>query len=298
MNKTEIEWADAHWEPVGGCTDVSEGCAHCYSRERVLPRLQSLERYKGLITRAPKGADRARRWTGKMTFWTDRLLAPLSWKKSRGRVFVCSQSDLFAPLRPYVHIAAVWTVMANCPATTFLVLTKHAQRLYEFLSLGGWGCEAKDVIWDSAPVWARAHRYPYWPTWPLSNVWLGVSVETQTRAQERIPRLLDTPAAKHFVSYEPALGPLDLQYQRSWLEPFHETDPLLNRTPRLDWVIAGAESAPGKRPGRPADLEWFRSVRDQCANAGTPFFLKQLEVKGKIVGTPELDGRQWTEVPR
>ncbi len=143
--------------------------------------------------------------------------------------------------------------------------------------------------------------------WPLPNVWLGVSAEDQQRADERIPLLLPTPAAVRFVSVEPMLGPVDLsclQHDREFevdaLTGAHGVlRPLRGKGPSLDWVIAGCESGHGARP---ADVSWFRSLKDQCVAAGTPYFLKQMMVpqcggKPKLSKMPELDGRVWDQVP-
>ena len=116
--------------------------------------------------------------------------------------------------------------------------------------------------------------------WPLANVWLGVTAENETEATRRLPILAATPAAGRFVSCEPLLGPVDLA---PWLGS-------------VDYVIAGCESR-GPRTGRPTDLAWVRSLRDQCVAAGVTFHLKQLGVAGRIVHLPELEGRQWAAMP-
>lgn len=126
---------------------------------------------------------------------------------------------------------------------------------------------------------------------PISNIWLGVSVENQQAADERIPILLQTPAAVRFVSYEPALGPVNLQGWDGVLARYYLHHEMGGT---LDWIIAGGESGPGARPAHP---DWFRTVRDQCQESGVPFFLKQMTVNGKLVKMPELDGREWNEYP-
>jgi protein gp37 len=125
--------------------------------------------------------------------------------------------------------------------------------------------------------WASKHR----PT-PLPNVWLGVSAERQQEFDDRTVDLRSTPAVLRFLSLEPLLGPIDAD--TSWPNPLEQ----------IQWVIVGAESGPGARP---CDVEWVRSIRDQCEEAGARFFLKQLAVGGRIVSLPELDGRQWREFP-
>lgn len=191
----------------------------------------------------------------------DRLEQPLHWRKPR-RVFVCSMGDLFHPDIDGNFRSSVWHIMGRCPQHTFMVLTKRADRLW--------------VI-----------REPYYGTLP--NVWLGVSVEDQAAADERIPLLLQTPAAVRFVSVEPMLGAVNLWALRdgSWYDAEGATrynaltgaawwggtgDHGLGGGPKLDWIICGGESGPGARPMHP---DWPRSPRDQCGAAGVPFLFKQ-----------------------
>lgn len=126
-------------------------------------------------------------------------------------------------------------------------------------------------------------------SWPLPNVWLGVSVEDQKAADERIPLLLKTPAEVRFISYEPALGAVDCS---DMFSRYRENGSTL--LPAPDWVIAGCESGPGRRPARD---EWFRSLREQCVAAGVPYFLKQMEVEGEVQKMPKLDGAVWGQYP-
>ena len=213
-------------------------------------------------------------------FVAEHLADPLKWRKPR-RIFVNSMSDLFHEKLTNEQIAAVFGVMAAAPHHTFQVLTKRARRMREWFAWVG----------DDGLVWSRlveAIRKTHRPrpsverlvttsldsrllAWPLPNVWLGVSAENQAAADERIPDLLATPAAVRWVSAEPLLGPLNLNAK---CPPFYA--PHL-RSDRISWVVAGCESGPGARP---ADVEWFRALRDQCATAGVAFFLKQAVRRG------------------
>lgn len=239
-DKTRIEWTDATWNPVTGCTKVSDGCKHCYA-ERVWVRLSAnhmAERYCG------------REFTD-VQCHADLLEQPLRWQKPR-RIFVNSMSDLFHPDVPDSFIRQVFGVMATEAHHTFQVLTKRPERMCTLLRQ--W--RADDVF---------MHHDGMAP----ANVWLGVSVEDQATAEERVPLLLDTPAATRWISAEPLLGPVDLSH---WLELGGlETDLGLSN-PGIDWVVAGGESGPKARPMHPA---WVRSLRDQCAVAGVPFLFKQ-----------------------
>ena len=130
----------------------------------------------------------------------------------------------------------------------------------------------------SAICLGRKYR-PSTIPWPLPNVWIAVTAEDQQRANERVPLLLQIPAAVRFVSVEPMLETVDLS---SWL-------------PCLDWVICGCETGP---QARPMEADWVRDLRDECTAAGVPFFLKAMRVDGRVVKLPELDGRKWDQVPK
>ena len=202
MSTTNIEWADRVWNPVTGCTKVSPGCKHCYA-EGVAHRFWATQ-YPAveIETGGPAGTmSRARKFTDVMTH-PDRLLEPLSWRKP-ARVFVNSMSDLFHEDVPDDFIDAVWGTMAKCPQHTFQILTKRADRMKAYFD---------KVVADGRALFGEG-RYV-----PRSNVWLGVSVEDQQRADERIPLLLQTPAAVRFISAEPLLGPVLLDNGcNSWL---------------------------------------------------------------------------------
>ncbi len=201
-----IAWTDETWNPVTGCTRVSEGCRNCYA-ERVFPRAYANQNVPAARSNSviENTGIRPRRFTD-VVCHPDRLEQPLHWRKPR-RVFVNSMSDLFHESVPDEFIDQVFKVMAHAPKHTFQILTKRPERMRRIV-----------------PV-IRNH-YPD----RLDHVWLGVAVEDQATAVERIPLLLQTPAAVRFVSIEPMLGPVDLS---KWLPPSN---------PHLDWVICGGES--------------------------------------------------------
>jgi protein gp37 len=231
-----------------------------------------------------------------VTLHRDKFGDPLRWKKPQ-RIFVCSMSDLFHENVPSEVIRTVFTTMGLCPQHTFMLLTKRPLRMRNFIdSLIAEG----DFFVDH--WWGRGEVRDYLP-----NVWLGVTAENQARADERIPILLQTPAAKRFVSCEPLLAPIDLnlwlphqfepgdaaygwERQCSHLAPDGMRHcgypPEQHPQPSLSWVIAGAESGAGRRPAYPA---WFRWLRNQCESSGVPYFLKQMEVDGKLLSMPTLD---------
>lgn len=179
----------------------------------------------------------------------ERLEDPLKWRKPQ-RVFVDSMSDLFHDEVSGDFIEDVIETISNCPRHTFMILTKRPKRM--------------NFLFQEVMKFLAEN--------PLPNLWLGVSVEDQKSADERIPVLLKTPVAVRFVSVEPMLGPVDLvPYLK--LPPFHVNYKLsgMNKWSGLNWVICGGESGPGARPMHP---DWVRSLRDQCVNAGVPFFFK------------------------
>jgi protein gp37 len=303
MGLTKIEWTDRTWNPTRGCSRVSEGCRNCYA-ERIAARFANTATFAGIAVNTKSGP----RWTGKVELIESKLTEPLHWKKAQ-RVFVNSMSDLFHEALPDEAIDRVFAVMALCPHLTFQVLTKRPARMEKWR---GQSERTEDIIQFE---WKMMHgQEEKWsePKWPLPNVWLGVSVEDQATADERIPLLLQTPAAIHFVSYEPALGPVDFQ-PYVWRNVLRDVSGVDTPSPwksKLDWIIAGGESGPGARPHDP---EWFRRVRDQCVVAGVPFFFKQwgeyapmppgfykgsyLERVGKKKAGALLDGREWKEFP-
>lgn len=273
---TTIEWTDETWNPVVGCSRVSAGCDHCYAMG-VAHRGMSPQ-HRGLTKLRPRDAWRPGvDWTGEVRTVPEMLAKPLHWRKPR-RVFVNSMSDLFHHRVPFEFIAAVFGVMAATPHT-YQVLTKRPERAREFFA---WVLPRNPPAFGSSAavvneLWARAHgfgiehndiarRFSGAMRWPLPNVHLGVSVEDQATANERITVLLDCPAALHWASYEPALGPVD------FVEAAVEKR-LLRSSGRLRWVVVGGESGPGARP---FDLAWARKTVADCRAAGVPVFVKQL----------------------
>lgn len=259
---TEIAWTDRTWNPVRGCSRVSEGCMRCYA-EGIAYRFSGPGKpFNGLVRRVNGHAQ----WSGKVVTVESSLLEPLSWRKP-ARVFVNSMSDLFHEDVPDAFIDQVFAVMAAARQHTFQILTKRADRMREYLSADK--LELLDRFDAASDDWTHGTCED---TWPLPNVWLGVSVEDQKYADERIPLLLQTPAAVRFISAEPLLGPVDLSaIKRTRAEGYMR--PLDGRFRTLDWVIVGGESGPGARP---FDLAWPRSIVQQCKAAGVPVFVKQL----------------------
>ncbi|MBW4982528.1 phage Gp37/Gp68 family protein [Mameliella sp. CS4] len=262
-----IEWTDATWNPITGCSVVSPGCTNCYAMKLAGTRLRNHPSRAGLTDSSRAGPV----WNGKVRLNDQWLEQPIHWRRGRN-VFVCAHGDLFHEDVPDDWIDAVFAVMALAPQHNFQVLTKRAARMRTYMShVNAHGETRHEIIERKA-----RHMFEYadaWMTesWPLPNVWMGVSVENQAEADRRIPHLLSIPAHVRFLSCEPLLGPVDLTAIRRTRE-LGFMRPLDGRFNRIDWVIAGGESGPGARPSNP---QWFRDLRDQCAAAGVPFHFKQ-----------------------
>jgi protein gp37 len=322
---THIEWTDATWNPITGCAVVSPGCTNCYAMKLAGTRLRHHPSRAGLTRDTKAGPV----WTGEVRFNEQWLLDPLRWTKPR-RIFVCAHADLFGEAVPDEWIDRIFAVMALAPQHQFQVLTKRAERMRAYLSNTGdmgichgsprriWQAmygEAKTPI--AAGVLDSWYGGPTKRQWPLPNVWLGVSVEDQVRADERIPHLLAAPAAVRWLSCEPLLGPVDLTSvsmaaaEAMEQEPsgLVEVDALTgihydsegevsgiwgDPDPKIDWIVAGGESGPGARPMHP---DWARSLRDQCAAAGVPFLFKQWGEFGPVVTTGHGDPRYPPDPP-
>lgn len=285
--RTAISWTDSTWTPIRArnrangkvghyCEHVTPGCEFCYA--------------EAMNRRLGTGIDFKRQNRERVEIFLDEkmILAPLRWKKPR-RIFVCSMTDLFADFVPDTAIDQVFAVMALCPQHQFQVLTKRADRMQEYV-----GHSFDEQAQRDAMIEGEAQNIEYKRTgvdpsmWlavhlPLPNVWLGVSVEDQERADERVPHLLDTPAAMRFLSCEPLLGPVDVS---PWIEPAI-VHPQID-DPRIGWVICGGES--GSR-ARPFCLDWASSLARQCAGAGVPFFMKQIGARPFEQEIEYLEGR-------
>lgn len=300
---SRIEWTDATWNPITGCSKVSPGCKHCYAL-REWPRLSA----------NPKAVYFGREFTNVMCH-PERLTDPLRWNKSR-MVFVNSMSDLFHEDVPDSFIDQVFAVMALSQQHIFQVLTKRAERMKSYmisltfkvehqeriatiakdmgyvfgpkleairikdLEKAGKALGAESVLVDSVANLRAVLLHS------LPNVWLGVSIENQQAANERMPFLLQTPAAVRWISMEPLIGPVSFRWA-----PWVDHDALKEERGRvwhldglegIHWVVVGGESGPKARSMHPA---WVRAIRDECQEAKVAFFVKQISggVRNKVI---------------
>ena len=298
MSKTKIQWtagddgsAGETWNPVVGCTRVSAGCNFCYAFQ--LHDQRHIAWRRGHWPSAP---EQYRQPFSHVRLMPARLDDPLHWRKPR-RVFVNSMSDLWHDAVPDEFIEQVFEVMARTPQHTYQVLTKRPERMARFVAQ--W---IDDACWSETgcPITDK----------PLPNVWLGVSVEDQAAADERIPLLLQTPAAVRFLSCEPLLGPVDLigNPDDGVYGPIWQKRAVQSRTDYgtgtewdvelesgISWCIIGGESG---THARPMDLAWARSLLDQCRVADTAPFVKQLgAVNAKTLGLRDRHGGTMDEWP-
>jgi protein gp37 len=305
---SKIEWTNKTWNPIVGCSKVSAGCKNCYAI-RMAWRLQhighSAQKYAGTVEKTACGQ---LNWTGKINLSEKDLLKPLTWKKPR-IIFVNSESDLFHESLPFEVIDKVFAVMGRCQHHTFQVLTKRPDRMLEYYKSDPYQRILNASYLINLP---KSHSIGAGidnPSVPgnlgWKHVWLGVSVENQQAANERIPLLLQVPAAVRFLSCEPLLAPINLG---NWLETcpkskrvdgnghswlFDGDDPyvkcyycgeirdaLNGRTigvshtmpSDIHWVIVGGESGKDARPMHPL---WVRQLRDQCQKVSISYFFKQ-----------------------
>lgn len=249
---TKIEWAHHSWNPWVGCTKVSAACDHCYA-EAWAKRAGSPELWAGERRRTS-----AANWK-----------QPLRWNKAaaaageRHRVFCASLADVFDNQVPIAWRKHLWMLIAECRNLDWLLLTKRPQNIAKMLPPAV--CEfGSDMMWP----------------WP--HVWLGTTAEDQIEADRRIPHLLAIPAAVRFLSCEPVLAPINLEHHLGLSKGHDDLAGLIG------WIICGGESG-GK--ARDMDPNWARALRDQCAGAGTAFFMKQM-ARGHPI-PPDLRVRQF-----
>lgn len=302
-DRSAIEWTDASWNPIRArvmdiqsdgsgkerigwhCEHISDGCRNCYA-EAFNRRLGTGRDFKpGERFRDDKVGYN----NGEVKVFLEEtmLTQPLRWKKPR-KIFVCSMTDAFADFVTDEMLDRMFAVMALAPQHTFQVLTKRAERMQRWFA--PFDRRRADGLGTAVLQLGYTGPLELLP-WPLPNVWLGISAERQAEADERIPLLLETPAAKRFISAEPLLGPIDLHAL-----PFPKSCDCEGHSPRLnsldasvhcagccegpeaidigklDWVIAGGESGRNARAMHP---DWARGLRDQCRDAGVAFFFKQ-----------------------
>jgi len=247
--RTGIEWTDATWNPVTGCTKVSVGCDNCYAFSLANRLLADV--YRRRIPVVDSASSRIDPFAVRL--WPERLNEPIRWSVPR-RVFVNSMSDLFHADIPDEFVLRTFRVMLEAPQHTYQVLTKRPGRALRFIR------KNPDLLVDGL---LPAH------------VWIGTSVENES-VLFRVKQLRSVPARVRFLSCEPLLGALNVK-----LSGIH-------------WVIVGGESGLNHRP---LDLDWVRSLRDQCLDAEVPFFFKQVGGRTPKSGGRTLDGREWDEFP-
>lgn len=287
--KRDGKWWTKSLTLVSGCTPVSAGCDNCWARV-MHTRFAKYHKAPPFST---------------IQLYPERLEEPLKWRKPQV-VALNLSGDLFHKDVPFEFIDKVFAVMALCPQHTFLLLTKRPEGMADYLNLHGIGfriSQAAKRLHLPTCYAALARDSSGGPAgvagvkgWPLANCWLGTSVEDQATADERIHELLKCPAAHRFVSLEPMLGPVDLDSEEA--DHVHALGcgnfDCECGDRGVDWVIVGSESG---SKARAMDLDWVRSIRDQCRDAGVPVWFKQMMDGRQRVNMPELDGRVWDQMP-
>lgn len=257
-----IGWCDETINPVVGCSHCSPGCDHCYA-ERFAARLAknpaTAKKYAGVV-------DENGMWTGKLSAPDWSCFDKLPKQGSR-RIFIGSMTDIFHENMSESFLTDLFCMMLAKNLCTFMLLTKRPEKMRNFIH---------DLRMSVIP----------------SNIWLGVTVCNQREADEKIPILLQIPAAKRFVSIEPMLGLVDLNEHEFLCKAWSQGRPTIGIY--LDWVIVGGETGPGARPMHP---DWVRSLRDQCMEAGTHFYFKGWGTSNGKKAPALLDGKEWHEIP-
>jgi protein gp37 len=292
-----IEWTEATWNPTTGCDQISPGCDNCYALT-LAKRLKAIGSAKYQVDGDPRTSGPG----FGVTVHEQAMLEPLRWRTPR-KVFVNSMSDVGHARIPRAALARIWAVMALTGRHQFQVLTKRPRRLATILAdstfkravaeqatelisswpwqrwqldLGGQRLAGDSGLGEGWTVTPRPDGNLWTPPWPLPNVWLGTSIESDDYTS-RADALRKAPAAVRFLSLEPLLGPL----------------PSLDLT-GIDWVIVGGESGPRHRP---LDLDWVRDIRDRCLQQEAALFFKQVGGRTPKAGGRLLDGRTWDEYP-
>lgn len=273
-----IAWTQKTWNPIRGCSRVSEGCRFCYAETFAARFNGPGEPYEGLVTRTSNGP----RWTGVVREVPEHLHDPFKWRKPQ-MVFVNSMSDLFHESLSDEAILRVFDVMRQADHHVFQILTKRPERMRDFCQRVRFEGMRESRIWLADTADGPGYRLMGGNGCSgMPWVWLGVSVEDQAAADKRIPLLLQTPAAVRWISAEPLLGPVDLShyffkdrhgnYPFPYLEEKHRT----KWVDLLDWIVVGGESGPGSRP---FNTLWAQQIIRQCREAGVAVFVKQLGAK-------------------
>lgn len=258
MYRSSIQWTDSTWNPVLGCSPVSEGCRNCYAASMAYRFRETDSVFYHLADRRCGRAV----FNGGIHTNEAQKLAPLTWRKGR-LVFVGSMTDIFHENIPDFIRTDIFAVIAACPQHVFQMLTKRPKLAVDYFRRTDMASLRTAMRGLDLP---GIDRLP--STWPLPNVWMGASMENQPAANERMGDLLRIPAVVRFASVEPMLGPISLRIPCA---PFWGGKNTRWTLP-LDWVIAGGESGPGARV---SDPRWFRNLRDECAVFRVPFLFKQ-----------------------
>ena len=232
MNKSKIEWTDYSWNFVTGCNKVSAGCKNCFA-ETMAKRFWKDRKFTDVRIDESK------------------LKLPLHLKKPR-MIFVNSMSDLFHEKISFDVIDKVFEIMVGCLRHKFQILTKRPERMLRYIS--------------------QTFKPQYRNEYMLNNIWFGVSVENQQTADERIPLLLQTPAAVRWLSIEPMLEKIDLDPAQMFMDKVRGRE-------TIDWIVIGCESGHNRRECK---IEWVESIVNQCKSTNVPVFVKQLQINGKV----------------
>lgn len=304
---SKIEWTDKTWNPIIGCSKISEGCQDCYA-EKMAARIinMTLEKQNETHLNYCEILNDNLKWNGQTVFCQNMIEKPLYWKIPR-KIFVCSMGDLFHEKVSFEWIDKIMAIIAMNPHHIFQILTKRPGIALKYFKSRNndksdiWDY-MKDYCYDFIHLWDNNNLPENWMwiktidengfkdsellwegEWPLKNLWMGATIENE-KEKHRILDLLKIPAKIHFISCEPLLSNIDLY---PWLEQYISPSESGHNDwlKGLDWVIAGCESGPNARPTHP---DWVRSIQYQCQMANIPFFFKQWGTNRPFEQTAQL----------
>jgi len=275
-DKTGIEWCDATWNPIKGCSRLSAGCRHCWAEGMASRFGGPGEHFHGLTKNG--------RWLGVTKFYEKTLDQPIRWKRPR-MIAVCLMGDMFHPSVPDEWIDRVYDVMCEANQHIYMVLTKYPERMAAYFRTKVKPYVRKGFVEVfSGAEEIEAHRKKHLEAYIPEHIWAGASIENQKAADERIVHLLRAPVLTSYLSVEPMLGRIVLRMPEVGEIEKEPTSPLANPKEWDDykywaacdrgvkWVICGGESQAGARPMK---VEWAQLLAKQCKDAHVPFFFKQ-----------------------
>ena len=287
--KTGINWCDATWNPVIGCSKVSPGCDNCYAEQMASRFVGEIEYENGeSVDMFGAKVINNGKWNGKTVWRNTKYQPPISGKPKT--IFVCSMGDLFHESVPFEWVDDVLFKIYTRPQHHFMVLTKRPERMKEYFDdlsvVDSSSATSERFRSDFKSSALHGLHMRYLQHNPLQNLAIGVTVENQKTFDERLPILLTINAEHRFLSAEPLIESIDFDLCQEYPD---DDGVYADAREGIDLVIVGGES--GKR-ARPMKEQWVHSIRGQCLYAGVPLHFKQWGKKsdGRLINGEQCNG--------